>query len=147
MSRTLERDVDWVHCDTSRTRNMDFLVKYQRMKNAIVFKLSNDVVQVGPLTLHIARKSLNTCGVVVQLLRSHQDPPDRRCDCRHFHRSRSPPQDLPSGQAAAPCRPARSLYRSTSAANEGRSQAEDDRQYSLLVWQARILQRGSQRTS
>lgn len=47
MSRTLERDVDWVHCDTQRHCNMDFLVKYQRLKNAIVFKLSNDVVQVS----------------------------------------------------------------------------------------------------
>ena len=49
MSRTLERDVDWVFNDAGKTRNMDFLVKYQRMKNAIVFKLSNDVLQVSAL--------------------------------------------------------------------------------------------------
>jgi hypothetical protein len=58
MTKTLERDVDWVFSDQDRTKGMDFLVKYYRMKNAIVFKLSNDVVQVrsGPdiyLDLHI----------------------------------------------------------------------------------------------
>lgn len=46
MTKTLERDVDWVFSDQQRTKDMDFLVKYYRMKNAIVFKLSNDVVQV-----------------------------------------------------------------------------------------------------
>lgn len=45
MTKTLERDVDWVFSDQERTKGMDFLVKYYRMKNAIVFKLSNDVVQ------------------------------------------------------------------------------------------------------
>ena len=46
MSKTLLRDVDWTFADAERTRNMDFLVKYYRMKNAIVFKMSNDVLQV-----------------------------------------------------------------------------------------------------
>jgi hypothetical protein len=46
MSKTLERQADWTFSDTARTRNMDFLVKYYRMKNAIVFKLSNGVIQV-----------------------------------------------------------------------------------------------------
>ncbi|KAM0748225.1 Pkinase-domain-containing protein [Meredithblackwellia eburnea MCA 4105] len=45
MSKTLLRDVDWTFVDKERTRNMDFLVKYYRMKNAIVFKMSNDVLQ------------------------------------------------------------------------------------------------------
>ncbi|KAL8292670.1 hypothetical protein RQP46_001282 [Phenoliferia psychrophenolica] len=45
MSKTLLRDVDWTFADVQRTRNMDFLVKYYRMKNAIVFKMSNDVLQ------------------------------------------------------------------------------------------------------
>lgn len=45
MSKTLERDVDWVFSDKEKAKNMVFLVKYQRMKNAIVFKLSNDVLQ------------------------------------------------------------------------------------------------------
>ena len=48
MSKTLERDVDWTFNDKERTRNMDFLIKYYRMKSAIVFKLSNDVIQVRP---------------------------------------------------------------------------------------------------
>lgn len=47
MSKTLMRDVDWNFVDVERTRNMDFLVKYYRMKNAIVFKMSNEVLQVG----------------------------------------------------------------------------------------------------
>merc|ERR1711879_283254 len=45
MTKTLERDVEWTFSDQSRAKNMDFLVKYYRMKNAIVFKLSNDVLQ------------------------------------------------------------------------------------------------------
>lgn len=49
MTKTLERDVDWVFSDQQRTKGMDFLVKYYRMKNAIVFKLSNDVVQVSQI--------------------------------------------------------------------------------------------------
>lgn len=46
MSKTLERDVDWTFADKAKERNMDFLIKYYRMKSAIVFKLSNDVIQV-----------------------------------------------------------------------------------------------------
>ena len=49
MARTLEREVEWSYVDHGRTKNMDFLVKYYRMKNAIVFKLSNDVLQVRDL--------------------------------------------------------------------------------------------------
>ncbi|GAA5885683.1 hypothetical protein JCM6882_007526 [Rhodosporidiobolus microsporus] len=45
MAKTLRRDVEWAWEDTARTKNMDFLVKYYRMKNAIVFKLSNEVLQ------------------------------------------------------------------------------------------------------
>ncbi|GAA6007712.1 hypothetical protein JCM10207_004850 [Rhodosporidiobolus poonsookiae] len=45
MAKTLRRDLPWQWEDRGRTRNMDFLVKYYRMKNAIVFKLSNDVLQ------------------------------------------------------------------------------------------------------
>lgn len=46
MAKTLTRDVAWTFVDSGRKRNMDFLVKYYRMKNAIVFKMSNDVLQV-----------------------------------------------------------------------------------------------------
>ncbi|KAM0787439.1 hypothetical protein ACM66B_003519 [Microbotryomycetes sp. NB124-2] len=45
MAKTLTRDVNWTFSDVERTKNMDFLVKYYRMKNAIVFKLSNQVLQ------------------------------------------------------------------------------------------------------
>ncbi|GAA5940026.1 CDC5/polo family serine/threonine-protein kinase [Sporobolomyces koalae] len=45
MAKTLRRDVPWTFEDTDRKKNMDFLVKYYRMKNAIVFKMSNDVLQ------------------------------------------------------------------------------------------------------
>ncbi|GAA5884164.1 hypothetical protein JCM16303_005950 [Sporobolomyces ruberrimus] len=45
MAKTLRRDVSWTFEDTERKKNMDFLVKYYRMKNAIVFKMSNDVLQ------------------------------------------------------------------------------------------------------
>ncbi|BGP47666.1 Cell cycle serine/threonine-protein kinase cdc5/MSD2 [Rhodotorula kratochvilovae] len=45
MAKTLRRDVGWTFDDVARTKNMDFLVKYYRMKSAIVFKMSNDVMQ------------------------------------------------------------------------------------------------------
>ncbi|GAA6047057.1 hypothetical protein JCM3770_004175 [Rhodotorula araucariae] len=45
MAKTLRRDVSWTFDDVARTKNMDFLVKYYRMKSAIVFKMSNDVLQ------------------------------------------------------------------------------------------------------
>ncbi|KAK4053369.1 Cell cycle serine/threonine-protein kinase cdc5/MSD2 [Microbotryomycetes sp. JL201] len=45
MAKTLTRDVSWTFVDQERIKNMDFLVKYYRMKNAIVFKLSNQVLQ------------------------------------------------------------------------------------------------------
>ncbi|KWU46227.1 Pkinase-domain-containing protein [Rhodotorula sp. JG-1b] len=45
MAKTLRRDVAWLFEDVQRKKNMDFLVKYYRMKQAIVFKMSNDVLQ------------------------------------------------------------------------------------------------------
>jgi hypothetical protein len=52
MAKTLRRDVPWTFEDVERKKNMDFLVKYYRMKNAIVFKMSNDILQVrDPLLL------------------------------------------------------------------------------------------------
>ncbi|BGO99401.1 putative Protein serine/threonine kinase [Rhodotorula toruloides ATCC 204091] len=45
MAKTLRRNVEWQFQDVERLKNMDFLVKYYRMKNAILFKLSNDVLQ------------------------------------------------------------------------------------------------------
>lgn len=57
MVKTLRRNVEWLFEDVQRKKNMDFLVKYYRMKQAIVFKMSNDVLQVGlcpPRLLQIA---------------------------------------------------------------------------------------------
>ena len=49
MNKTLTRNLDPAADGPSgahaRTKNMDFLVKYYRMKAAIVFKMSNDVLQ------------------------------------------------------------------------------------------------------
>lgn len=37
---------DFTYEDTDRTKGMDWVQKYLRMKNVIVFKLSHDVLQV-----------------------------------------------------------------------------------------------------
>jgi hypothetical protein len=59
MAKTLTRDVEWTFVDSARTKNMDFLVKYYRMKNAIVFKMSNEVLQVRhqPALLAVSLKA------------------------------------------------------------------------------------------
>lgn len=58
MRKTLTREVSWKWNDVDRTKNMEFLVKYYKMENAIVFKLSNEVLQVRypffPLSLSLA---------------------------------------------------------------------------------------------
>jgi hypothetical protein len=53
MSKQLNRDVPWTFEDLERSKNMVFLVKYYRMKNAILFKLSHDVLQVRLLFLSV----------------------------------------------------------------------------------------------
>jgi hypothetical protein len=40
-------DQDYTYEDVGLTRNMVFVKKYLRMKHVIVFRLSNDVVQVS----------------------------------------------------------------------------------------------------
>ena len=40
-------DYEWTFQDTDRTRGMEWVVKYLRMQNIIVFRLSNDVLQVS----------------------------------------------------------------------------------------------------
>ena len=40
-------DYDYTYQDRDRTKGMDFVQKYLRMKHVIVFKLTNDVLQVG----------------------------------------------------------------------------------------------------
>lgn len=44
-------EYDWTFEDTERTKGMDFVQKYLRMKHVIVFKLSHDVLQVRPPVL------------------------------------------------------------------------------------------------
>lgn len=39
-------DYEYTWEDTGRTRGMDFVQKYLRMKHVIVFKMSHDVLQV-----------------------------------------------------------------------------------------------------
>lgn len=46
MHTTLWRETEFTWIDGERERNMDFLVKLYRMKHAIMFKLSNEVLQV-----------------------------------------------------------------------------------------------------
>lgn len=53
MAKTLQRDVAWAFVDLDRTKHLDYLVKTYRMKKAIVFKLSNDVIQVRRFGLGI----------------------------------------------------------------------------------------------
>ncbi|KAG0147049.1 hypothetical protein CROQUDRAFT_43458 [Cronartium quercuum f. sp. fusiforme G11] len=47
MFKTLKRNVKWAFRDLSRTKHLDFVVKYYRMNNAIVFKMSNDLIQIN----------------------------------------------------------------------------------------------------
>lgn len=62
MAKTLQREVGWTFVDEGRTNHLDYLVKTYRMKKAIVFKLSNDVIQVRrpPPSSRVDR--LTTCG-------------------------------------------------------------------------------------
>lgn len=91
MAKTLTRDVEWTWRDEGRKRNMDFLVKYYRMKNAIVFKMSNEVLQVGvSLSLSFSRFSALAdpppSMMTVQLLRPHETPPHPLGHPPHLHR-------------------------------------------------------------
>ncbi|POW21612.1 hypothetical protein PSHT_02174 [Puccinia striiformis] len=45
MFTTLKRNVKWAYRDLNRIKHLDFVVKYYRMNNAIVFKMSNDLIQ------------------------------------------------------------------------------------------------------
>ncbi|KAA1138519.1 Cell cycle serine/threonine-protein kinase cdc5/MSD2 [Puccinia graminis f. sp. tritici] len=47
MFTTLKRNVKWAYRDLNRTKHLDFVVKYYRMNNAIVFKMSNDLIQIN----------------------------------------------------------------------------------------------------
>ncbi|KAH9823432.1 hypothetical protein DFH28DRAFT_359025 [Melampsora americana] len=47
MFRTLKRNVKWAYRDLNRIKHLDFVVKYYRMNSAIVFKMSNDLIQIN----------------------------------------------------------------------------------------------------
>ncbi|KNE98688.1 PLK/PLK1 protein kinase [Puccinia striiformis f. sp. tritici PST-78] len=47
MFTTLKRNVKWAYRDLNRIKHLDFVVKYYRMNNAIVFKMSNDLIQIN----------------------------------------------------------------------------------------------------
>lgn len=51
MMDRLYGDYDYTFQDLKRTKGMDFVQKYLRMKHVIVFKLSHDVLQVSSLEL------------------------------------------------------------------------------------------------
>jgi hypothetical protein len=61
MRKTLTRDVPWTYSDLERDQNMDFLVKLYRMEHAIVFKLSNEVLQVRSLRLKLFHPHTAAC--------------------------------------------------------------------------------------
>jgi len=43
-------DYDYTFEDTERTKGMEWVQKYLRMKHVIVFRMSHDALQVSPLT-------------------------------------------------------------------------------------------------
>jgi cell cycle serine/threonine-protein kinase CDC5/MSD2 len=52
MMERLYGDYDYTFLDVERTKGMDFVQKYLRMKHVIVFKMSHDVLQVRNLVWH-----------------------------------------------------------------------------------------------
>jgi hypothetical protein len=61
-------DQEYTYEDKTVTRNMVFVMKYLRMKHVIVFRLSNDVLQVSEPCPSPSSADVG----VVQLLRSYQ---------------------------------------------------------------------------
>lgn len=62
-------DYEYTFEDTERTKGMDFVQKYLRMKHVIVFKMSHDVLQVKLFPLSITRSTIDPClQCTVQLL-------------------------------------------------------------------------------
>ena len=59
-------DYEYTFEDLHRTRGMDFVQKYLRMKHVIVFKMSHDVLQVGRVVSSFSTQSNEGA---VQLLR------------------------------------------------------------------------------
>lgn len=59
-------DYEYTFEDVDRTKGMDFVQKYLRMKHVIVFKMSHDVLQASSLFVVLFRPPNRTA---VQLLR------------------------------------------------------------------------------
>lgn len=66
-------DYEYTFQDRDRTKGMDFVQKYLRMKHVIVFKMSHDVLQVSFPSPH-SKTAIDTAAIV-QLLRSFESHP------------------------------------------------------------------------
>lgn len=66
-------DYPFCYSDVERTKGMNFVQKYLRMKHVIVFKLSHDTLQVSALSPSLMQHLISP--VTVQLLRPLEDRP------------------------------------------------------------------------
>ena len=77
MMERLYGDYDYTFQDLERTKGMDFVQKYLRMKHVIVFKMSHDVLQVrllsAPMPTGFSLLIIRLSPPTVQLLRPHED--------------------------------------------------------------------------
>ena len=62
-------DYEYTFEDVDRTKGMDFVQKYLRMKHVIVFKMSHDVLQVTSTPSSLSRALIPRSPHAVQLLR------------------------------------------------------------------------------
>lgn len=103
-------DAEYTYVDEPLTTGMVFVTKYLRMKHVLLFRLSNDVLQVCPF-LSLLSINLSITFILsffamdnvlidpVQLLRSHQIDPLRRRTSSLFHRQIPRPPYMESGSA------------------------------------------------
>lgn len=73
---------EWTFDDFERTKGMEFVQKYLRMKAVIIFKMSHDVLQVSCI-LFPCRQACSRA--TVQLLRPHKDHPVVTGSCCDAH--------------------------------------------------------------
>ena len=64
MMDRLYGEYDYTYQDLERSKGMDFVQKYLRMKHVIVFKMSHDVLQVVPPSRSQYTRSLTIATVV-----------------------------------------------------------------------------------
>lgn len=86
-------DYGFCYTDTERTKGMNFVQKYLRMKHVIVFKLSHDTLQVS-LSSSSLTQYLSSLLVTVQLLRPLEDHPLIAGATRHAPRQGLHPDAL-----------------------------------------------------